>query len=116
MTSIPGPNRSNDGLMLAPWVIWMRLPIMMAEAMNPAVTSRRETSRAMTEKASAGIESLASLQMAMLLAPVQVWVDMLGGKAPGMAISRLYRTAQRDAIKPYTRRVAANHRRLSSRK
>ena len=98
-------------LMLVPWVIWMRLPILAAEArsINPW---RTETTGAVIEKTAAIAEGMLAAQMSLWLSAAQFWPQVMSGKAPGMLSRRAADHAVHAALKPARKTVRANFRRL----
>src|SRR5882757_4734265 len=98
-------------LMLAPLVAMMRLPLMAAE--NGRGWSP-ETARAVQEKATAVAEGAFAAQMALLQSTARFWPEVFSGRMPslfnGMAVERSISAA----LKPASRAVKANFRRLSS--
>ena len=100
-------------LMLTPAVIAMRLPLLAAEAMalDPW---RVETVRAVTEKTAAAMEGAVAAQMSLAWSVARFWQSAFAGRAairPDAAMER----AVHAALKPASRRVKSNYRRLSRR-
>ena len=100
-------------LMLAPLVVAMRLPLMATEARSgPAWNT--ESLRAWSEKTTAMVEGAFAAQMALLQSASRFWPEVLSGRTPslfnGVAAERLVSAA----LKPASRTVKANFRRLST--
>jgi hypothetical protein len=91
----------------------MRLPLMAADAQSgrPWAT---ETARAVNEKTAAIAEGAFAAQMSFIRSASLFWPEVFSGRTPsvmnGVAIERSINAA----LKPASRRVAANFRRLSS--
>ena len=100
-------------LMLAPLVAMMRLPLMAADAQSGRGWSP-ETARAVHEKATAVAEGAFAAQMALLQSTARFWPEVFSGRMPslfnGIAVERSISAA----LKPASRAVKANFRRLSS--
>ncbi len=97
---------------LAPAVIWMRMPILVAEAFSPASQAKPETVRAVSEKLAAAAEGMASAQMSLATSMWGAWFDLAAGKHPSAVAGTAFRNAQRAAERPFKKRVRANFRRL----
>lgn len=100
----------ND-LMLAPLVAMMRLPLMAAEngqAYSP------ETARAVQEKATAVAEGTFAAQMALLQSAARFWPEVLSGRMPSLFSGVAAERSISAALKPASRAVKANFRRLST--
>ena len=114
-----GKSRKRDSalaasLMLSPWVMAMRLPLMAREA-GAVGKVGAETMRAVTEKSAAMAEGVAAAQMAMAGAMLSFWPDVAAGRVPALMTGVAAEQSVRAALKPAGRRVRANYRRLSSR-
>ena len=100
-------------LMLAPMVAFMRLPLMAAEARNTGAWAT-ESALAVNEKAAAVAEGAFAAQMSFIRSASLFWPEVFSGRTPsvmnGVAIERSINAA----LKPASRRVKANFRRLSS--
>ena len=100
-------------LMLAPLVMAMRLPLMAADAQNGRGLGS-ETARAINEKATAVAEGAFAAQMALFQSAARFWPEIFSGRTPslfnGIAVERSISAA----LKPASRAVKANFRRLSS--
>ena len=99
-------------LMFAPMVAAMRMPLMAAEAANGSAWTG-ESMRAVTEKTSAISEGIAAAQLSYFRSAMLFWPEVMSGRTPaimtGVATERLVNAA----LKPTSRRVKANFRRLS---
>ncbi len=102
-----------SNLMLAPWVIGMRMPTLLTEAGNSAGGVGVETTRAVTEKAAAVAQGIAAAQMSAFGAMLSFWPEVLSGRTPsivsGVAAERMVHAA----LKPMGTTVRSNYRRLS---
>jgi uncharacterized membrane protein YjjB (DUF3815 family) len=100
-------------LMLAPMVAAMRLPTMLNEdrSANPWGT---ETLRAITEKNAALAEGMVAAQMSLIQSASGFWFDVFSGRTPSLFSGAAADRAVQAALKPASRRVRANYRRLSS--
>ncbi len=98
-------------LMLAPLVAMMRLPLMAAE--NGSAYSP-ETARAVQEKANAMAEGAFAAQMAMWQSASRFWPEVLSGRTPSLFNGIAAERSINAALKPASRAVKANFRRLSS--
>lgn len=112
-------NRKRDSalaasLMLSPWVMAMRLPVMAREAGTLGRTGA-ETIRAASEKSAALAEGMAAAQVTMASAMLSFWPEVLSGRVPALLSGAAAENSVRAALKPAGRRVRANYRRLSSR-
>ena len=107
-----GATAQVGGLMLAPMVALMRLPLMAAEARSGSKWAA-ESALAVNEKMAAMAEGVFAAQMSLLGSASQFWPEVLAGKTPsvlsGVAIGRSLDAA----LAPASRRVAANFSRLS---
>ena len=98
-------------LMLAPWVIGMRLPTLMAEAGSAAAGA--ETTRAVTEKAAALAQGVAAAQMSAIGAAMSFWPEVLSGRTPSILSGVAAERMAHAALAPIGRKVRSNYRRLS---
>lgn len=103
---------SAGGLMLAPMVALMRLPLLAAEAGKSGKLAR-ETALALNEKVEAASEGMFAAQSSMLGSLMQFWPDVLAGRTPAVLSGAAVRRSMDAALAPASRRVAANYRRLS---
>jgi hypothetical protein len=101
-------------LMLAPMVAAMRLPMMANEGRwaNPLGV---ETQRAIVEKNAALAEGMVAAQMSLIQSASGFWLDILSGSTPSLLNGVAAERSIRAALKPASRRVKANFRRLSPR-
>lgn len=99
-------------LMLAPMVAWMRMPLMAGE-MSRIPAARSESLRAVTEKMAAVREGAADAQLSYFRSLAMFWPEVISGRTPsvmtGVAAERMVNAA----LKPSSRRVKSNFRRLS---
>ncbi len=102
-----------QALSLAPMVVAMRLPLMAAEhgSTRPWAT---ETARAVSEKNTALAEGMLAAQMSMLRSVWSFWPEVLSGRTPSMLNGVAAEQSINAALKPASRTVKANYRRLSS--
>ncbi|WP_332311491.1 hypothetical protein [Mesorhizobium comanense] len=98
-------------LMLAPMVAMMRLPLMVAE--NGRVNSP-ETARAVHEKATAAAEGAFAAQMALWQSAARFWPEVLSGRTPSLFNGIAAANSISAGLKPASRVVKANFRRLST--
>lgn len=105
--------RATEGLLLAPMVAWMRMPLLALEAQKSGF-SGVETGRAVAEKAAAAAEGIAGAQLAYLQAAIQFWPEVLSGRTPSMLNGVAAERSLAAALSPASRRVRANFRRLGS--
>lgn len=99
-------------LMLAPMVMWMRLPVMAMEtrtSTDPGV----ETLRAINEKSSAVAQGTLAAQMSLFQSATRFWPELLSGRTPSAFSGLAAELAVHAALKPVGRTVKANYRRLS---
>ncbi|MEP6567598.1 MAG: hypothetical protein ABJB10_20870 [Mesorhizobium sp.] len=102
----------ND-LMLAPLVAIMRLPLMAADAQNGRTWSP-ETARAVNEKTMAVVEGAFAAQLALLQSASHFWPDIFSGRLPSLFNGMAAANSISAGLKPASRTVKANFRRLSS--
>ncbi|TPM25953.1 hypothetical protein [Mesorhizobium sp. B2-3-4] len=100
-------------LMLAPMVAAMRLPLMAMDAGRGQPWSA-ETARAVSEKAAAAVEGVFAAQMSFLQSASRFWPEVLSGHTPSLFNGVAAERSMRAALKPASRAVKANFRRLSS--
>jgi truncated hemoglobin YjbI len=96
---------------LAPAVVALRLPALMAEAMSHA-GPRPETTRALTEKMAATAEGVMAMQLSLVTAGFRAWGQMMTGSFDQAGLHRAHAAAVDAALKPMARRVSANLKRL----
>lgn len=102
-------------LMFAPMVAMMRLPLLSAEAQKPG-TLPAETMRATAEKVAAFAEGAVAAQSAYAMAMLSFWPEVMTGRKPSILSNALAEKAMNAALKPASKRVRANYRRLSKAK
>lgn len=98
-------------LMLAPMVAAMRLPLMAAEARGSSFQT--ETVRAITEKTAAASEGFFAAQMSLFGSAMKFWPELMSGRAPSLFSGVAAERSVNAALRPVSRRVKANFRRLS---
>ncbi len=101
-------------LMLAPMVVWMRMPLLAAEARAQTGLPGSETAKAVTEKGMAVAQGVAAAQMSMFGSAMRFWPELLAGKTPAMLNGTAAGQALHAALKPASKKVRANYRRLST--
>ena len=99
-------------LMLAPIVALMRLPLMATETQHGAVL-RTETNRAVSEKLAAAAEGVMSAQMSVMQSALRFWPEIMSGRVPSMLTGVAIERSVHAALKPASRLVKANYKRLS---
>lgn len=102
-----------SSLMLAPMVMWLRMPLLASEA--NAGAGGVETMRAVTEKGMAVVQGVAAAQASVAGAAMRFWQELLSGRTPSMLNGVAVEQALHAALKPAGRKVKANYRRLSAR-
>lgn len=98
--------------MFAPLVAAMRMPLMAAEAANGKAWTG-ESMLAMTEKTSAMSEGIAAAQLSYFRSAMLFWPEVLSGRTPSILTGVATERSVNAALKPASRRVKANFRRLS---
>ena len=101
-------------LMLAPMVVFMRLPVMAAEA-GSAGAWATETALAVNEKTAAIAEGVLAAQMSLFLSASRFWPEVLSGRTPSILSGAAIEHSLNAALRPAGRRVRANFRRLAGR-
>lgn len=101
-------------LMLAPMVMWMRTPLLATEARGGPGESRAETMRAVTEKTAALAQGAMAAQISLAGAAMRFWPEVFSGKTPSLLSGVAAEQALHAALKPASKRVKANYRRLSA--
>ncbi|KAA3449386.1 hypothetical protein C7I87_17480 [Mesorhizobium sp. SARCC-RB16n] len=101
-------------LMLAPMVAMMRLPLMAIEAGSDQPW-RTETARAVNEKTVALAEGIFAAQMSLLRSASGFWPEVFSGRTPSLFNGVAAERSISAALKPASRAVKKNFRRLSSR-
>lgn len=103
------------GLMFAPMVIALRLPLLAAEA-KAGRKLGAETMKAGAEKAEAVAEGLFAAQLSLATSASQFWLEAASGRVPSLFDGTAAERAMHAALRPASRRVSANFRRLSAKK
>src|SRR5262245_35249582 len=101
-------------LMLAPMVMWMRMPLLAAEARAQSGLPGAETIQAVTEKGLATAQGVAAAQMSMASSAMRFWPELLAGRTPSVLSGVAAERALHAALRPAGRKVKANYRRLSA--
>jgi hypothetical protein len=99
-------------LMLAPMVALMRLPLMATETQHGAALGT-ETNRAVSEKLAAVAEGVISAQMSVMQSALRFWPEILSGRVPSVLTGVAIERSVQAALKPASRLVKANYKRLS---
>ncbi|MGF7005042.1 hypothetical protein [Aminobacter sp. BE322] len=100
-------------LMLAPMVAAMRLPMMATEARSGRMLNG-ESLTAVTEKTAAMAEGVVAAQISYFNSAMQFWPEVLAGKAPSVLTGVAAQRSVAAALRPASKRVKANFRRLST--
>ena len=100
-------------LMLAPMVMAMRLPVMATEAHSGRML-KGESLTAVTEKTAAMAEGMVAAQMSYFQSAMQFWPEVLSGKTPSVLNGVAAQRSVTAALRPASKRVKANFRRLST--
>ncbi|QKD06427.1 hypothetical protein [Mesorhizobium loti] len=100
-------------LMLAPLVAMMRLPLMAKDAGSNQPWGT-ETARAVNEKTAAMAEGAFAAQMSVLQSASRFWPEVLSGRTPSLFNGVAAERSISAALKPASRAVKANFRRLSN--
>jgi hypothetical protein len=109
-----GPAASIVGdLMLAPMVALMRLPLMATETQRAAVW-RTETNGAVSEKLAAIAEGAMAAQISVMQSVLKFWPEIFAGRAPSLLSGVAMERSIAAALKPASRRVKANFKRLTA--
>ena len=103
---------SSADLLLAPFVVVMRLPVLCAEAASGGI-GRTESHLAVNEKITAGVEGIWEAQLSMLNAAFDFWPDVLSGRHPVDLLADSWVQASRAALRPASLTVRRNFDRLS---
>ncbi len=104
--------RTAGHMMLAPAVMAMRVPLLLAEA-GSTDPYRVETTRATAEKLTAIAEGVMAAQASFARSAFSFWPELLSGRTPSLVDGRAIRDAMDAAAKPAGLAVSANFRRLS---
>jgi hypothetical protein len=108
-----GTGLAGGDLLLAPMVVWLRLPALMGEARHPDHWPR-ESFRAVAEKAAAATEGLVAAQISLAVSAASFWPELLSGQVPSIWNGVALQRSLDAALRPASRRVRANYRRLSA--
>lgn len=100
-------------LMLAPWVVGLRTPILVAEATGSLFSGRPETVKAVSEKVSALGQGILAAQVAWVRGIMTLPLALADASPPLADIGRSMALA---AFVPAGWQVRLNHRRLSRRR
>jgi hypothetical protein len=98
--------------MMAPAVMALRWPTLVAEAMSHSGT-RPETRRAVTEKMVAAAEGAVAMQMSLATAGFRAWTGLLAGRIEQNSLGKAHSAAVDAALRPSAKRVSANLKRLT---
>lgn len=123
MPTAENSESSSDALevmMLAPWVVAMRMPNLLYEVATPwhATGGRRggEGEKAIVEKTAAVVESFGVVQAEMLSSWSDMMTSAMLGEVPDVAkMSRSMQDISDAGMKPMAKRVRANYARLKKR-
>lgn len=100
--------------LLSPMVAMMRLPILAEEA-SRQTPWRGETGRAVAEKLLAAVDGAFAAQMSMAGSMAAFWPEVMAGRTPSMLNGVAVERSLNAALRPASRKVRANFRRLSQR-
>jgi len=100
-------------LVLAPWVVWMRTPTLIAEAGRASGGVGAETTRAVTEKVAAVAQGLAAAQMSAIGSAMSFWPDVFAGRTPSILSGVAAERMAQAALAPMGKTIRSNYRRLS---
>ena len=98
-------------LMLAPWVMWMRTPLLAREMASPP-TARPESMRAVSEKISAAQQGAVDAQLSYFNSMANFWPEVISGRTPSVFSGVANERAVNAALQPSSRRVKSNFKRL----
>ena len=107
-----GPASVAGDLMLAPMVALMRLPLMATETQHSAAW-RTETNGAVSEKLAAVAEGAMAAQISVMRSALKFWPEIFAGRTPSLLSGVAMERSIVAALKPVSRRVKANFKRLS---
>jgi hypothetical protein len=102
-----------QNLMLAPWVVGLRTPILVAEATGSLFSGRPETVKAVSEKVSALAQGILAAQVAWTRGAFTLPLAVADASSP---LADIVRSMTLAALGPAGRQVRLNHRRLSRRR
>ncbi|EAU40649.1 hypothetical protein FP2506_02944 [Fulvimarina pelagi HTCC2506] len=100
---------TNAIMLGAPFVIGARMMQMAMAGPQPSEKERRETQRMVAEKVAAAQQSALAFNQAMFKAAMDVPLAMMSANP----LAKSMDTVASAAIKPYSKRVRANRKRLS---
>lgn len=103
--------RNAMNLMLAPAVMALRMPLLLAEAQSHG-SARKETLLAGSEKAKAFAEGMAAAQSSLVGSMFSFWPEVMSGRTPSLMSGKAIEQAMDAAMVPSGRAVRANYRRL----
>ena len=98
-------------LLLAPMVVAMRMPILLAEAASGKALPG-EAHKAVSEKVMAGVEGAMAMQASMIKSAMDFWPGVLRGRHPSDLMANSVVNAGNEALKPASRAVRNNFDRL----
>lgn len=99
------------GLMLAPAVIAMRMPLLLAEA-NSKAGSGPESARMVSEKMAAMAAGAFAAQTSLMKAAFDFWPQAMSGRMPSLMTGEAQKRALDAASVPFGKAVSANYQRL----
>jgi hypothetical protein len=102
---------SAGSLMLAPAVIGMRMPLLLAEAEKGGYGGP-ETMRAVAEKATAFAQGAFAAQASLMRSAFDFWPQAMTGRVPSLLTGEAYQRAMEAASGPIGSAVKANFSRL----
>jgi hypothetical protein len=109
---MPSHDPDLSGLLLAPFVVASRMPILFYEALNPDPRRRNETNRMVAEKLAAAQEGMLAAQVALGRAMVENMAAMTFGQTPRSSPRKTAEAMMKAGLAPAARRVKANAKRL----
>jgi hypothetical protein len=114
-SSMPIKHPDLSGLMLSPFVMASRMPILWYEALNPDPSRRNETNRMVAEKVSAAQEGMLAAQVAFGKAVAESSAAIFFGRIPQANPRNTAEAMVHAGLAPAARLVKANAKRLSRR-
>ncbi len=99
-------------LMLAPMVAAMRLPLMASESRDTNFFGV-ETQRAIVEKNAAIAEGIYAAQLSLFHSVWRFWPEVFSGRTPSVLNGVAAERSVNAALKPASRKVKANFKRLA---
>jgi hypothetical protein len=114
-TCMSTSNPDLSGLLLSPFVMMSRMPILFLESLNPDPSRRNETNRMVSEKWAAVQEGAVAAQVAFGSAFAENMAAMAFGQTPRSTPRTTADAMMRAGLAPAARRVKANAKRLSKR-